>query len=57
MNKEYFRAPVLVLQLVTNRKLLSVPGWTNLYISKDHNRNIGVQMDPSILIVVLPGID
>ena len=27
--KKYFQAPLLVLQLVTNRGLMSVPGWTN----------------------------
>ena len=31
-NTKYFQAPFLVLQLVTNRGLVSVPGWTNQYL-------------------------
>ena len=37
--KKYFRAPFLVLQVVTNRGLYSVPGRTKW---KDHDRHIGV---------------
>ena len=31
-NKKYFRAPILVLQLVTNSGLVPVPGRTNRYL-------------------------
>ena len=42
-NEKYFGVPFLVLQLVTNRLLVSVPGRTNHY----HVRNIGVQVGES----------
>ena len=32
LQKKYFRAPFLVLQLVTNRGLVPVPGRTNQYL-------------------------
>ena len=54
LRKKYFQAPFLVLQLVTNRGLNSVPGGPNS-TWKDHDRNIGVQVDKDILIIVLPG--
>ena len=34
MNKKYFQKPFLVLQLVTNRGLMSVPGRTNQYLEE-----------------------
>ena len=33
-NKKYFQAPFLVLQIVINRGLVSVPGRTNKYLER-----------------------
>ena len=48
----YLQASYLVLQSVMNKELQGPNGtW------KDHDRNIGGQMDQDISIVVLPGTD
>ena len=61
--KSILRSIFLVLQLVTNRGQVSVPGRTNQYLEgpistwKDHEGNIGVKLDSSWSLLVLPGTD
>ena len=70
-NKRYFQAPFSVLQLVTYRGLVSVPGRTNHYLEgpwQEYPNTSGPQysycglsrywlLNPSIPIVVLPRTD
>ena len=61
-NKKYFQGPFLVLQLVTNRGLVSVSGRTDQCLEeptstlKDHDRNISCPSRPQYMNSMKPVI-